>query len=524
MGFAVKRRGLGATAILAALTAAIFAVMAIAASIAQGQATPPEPERPSEYQGHGSERHNLRLVGSHPLDGRSSYQPLTRRNAVNGRWYLYVGHHAGEARNSLTGQMEDNGTSILDVTNPRRPRLVRHIPATDVAGAPNQRQAQMVRVCNGIDLPEGDEDKVYMLRSNGSVSHELWDVTNPAQATLIRTLVSGLQGTHKNEWNCESGLAYLVSGVEGWGTERMTQVFDLSDPDNLGPDNGFIRNFGLPGQQPGGSDPTSQYGLHGGLQVGNRLYNGYGTSANGVFQILDVEKLVTGAAEPTDENLLSPQVSRINLPRYMGAHTTFPVLGIPVRADRDFYWDTRDIAVISNESTANECREAHQQVFLVDITDELNPFGISNYKVPESEGNFCERGGRFGAHSSNENFTDEYYRKIVFIAYFNAGIRAVDIRDPFNPREVGKYIPATTENTAERCVDLNDDDVDDRCKIAIQTNNLDTDDREYVYAVDRANTGVHIVTVTGEARRIMESTVRPNPDDETPTFEELEGE
>ena len=129
--------------------------------------------------------------------------------------------------------------------------------------------------------------------------------------------------------------------------------------------------------------------MHGGIQLGNRLYNGYGTSVGGIFQILDVEKLRTGPAEPTVENLLFPQVSRIGLPRFMGAHTTFPVLGIPVKDDEDFYWDTRDIVVISNESTANECREAHQQVFLVDITDELNPFGISNYKVEESEGDFC---------------------------------------------------------------------------------------------------------------------------------------
>ncbi len=311
-----------------------------------------------------------------------------------------------------------------------------------------------------------------------------------------------------------------MSGVPVWGTDRMTQLFDLSDPENPI----HIRDFGLPGQQPGGDDPESNYGVHGGIQLGNRFYNGWGTSAHGILEILDVERLRTGAPEPTDENLDAPVIARDFLPRFMGAHTTFPVLGIPVKDDADSYWDTRDIVVVSNESTANECREAHLQVFLVDVTDELNPFGISNYKVNESEGDFCQRGGRFGAHSSNENVTDDYYRKIVFIAYFNAGIRAVDIRDPFNPREIGKYIPATTENTAERCVDNNDDDIDDVCKIAIQTNNLDTDDREYVYAVDRAKTGLHIVTVTGEARRVMRRDVQPNPADDTPSFEDLEGE
>ena len=515
MGDAADRRGSTAAATMSALTAA-FIAMALVASAAQAQTTP-EPERPPQYQGHGSKSHNIRLVGHHSLDARSSYQPLTKMNPVDDQWYTYVGHHAGEAMNSLTGEIEPNGTSIVRVTDPTRPRLVKHIPAT----GPGQDQAQMVRICNGEDLPDGDPDKVYLLRSNGNVSHEIWDVTRPRRATLVSTPVSGLSGTHKSYWDCESGIGYLVGGAPGWRTERMTQVFDLSDPENPV----HIRDFGLPGQEPT-ADPASPVPteVHGGIQLGNRFYNGYGTSAGGVFQIVDVEKLLTGPAEPTVANLLFPQVSRIGLPRFMGAHTTFPVLGIPVKDDVDSYWDTRDIVVVSNESTANECREAHEQVFFVDVTDELNPFGISNYKVRESEGDFCQRGGRFGAHSSNENVTDDYYRKIVFIAYFNAGIRAVDIRDPFNPREIGKYIPATTENTDERCVDNNDDDVDDVCKIAIQTNNLETDDRNYVYAVDRANTGLHIVTVTGDARRIMRTPVQPNPDDDTPTFEEIEGE
>ena len=39
-------------------------------------------------------------------------------------------------------------------------------------------------------------------------------------------------------------------------------------------------------------------------------------------------------------------------------------------------------------------------------------------------------------------------------------------------------------------------------KLAIQTNNVEVDDRGYVYAVDRANTGMHILELTGAARQI----------------------
>ena len=42
----------------------------------------------------------------------------------------------------------------------------------------------------------------------------------------------------------------------------------------------------------------------------------------------------------------------------------------------------------------------------------------------------------------------------------------------------------------------------DRCKVAIQTNNVETDERGYIYIVDRANTGLHILELTGAARAV----------------------
>ena len=138
-------------------------------------------------------------------------------------------------------------------------------------------------------------------------------------------------------------------------------------------------------------------------------------------------------------------------------------------------------------------------VWFVDVTIEAHPMVISNFQVPEASGHFCDRGGRFGTHASNESMAPIFYKKVAFIAWFNAGVRAVDVRDPYHPREIGYFIPAITAATDKRCVKI---DGKDRCKVAIQTNNLETDDRGYIYIVDRANTGMHILEMTGPARAV----------------------
>jgi hypothetical protein len=92
---------------------------------------------------------------------------------------------------------------------------------------------------------------------------------------------------------------------------------------------------------------------------------------------------------------------------------------------------------------------------------------------------------------------------VVFVAHFNAGVRAVDVRDPYKPKEIGYYIPAISDRTDKRCVG---EGASQTCKVAIQTNNVDVDDRGYVYAVDRANTGMHIVELSGAARQAADFT------------------
>ena len=441
-------------------------------------------------QHEASSSQNMTLLGHEPLQGRSAYQPLVREN--HGRWIAYVGHHGGKTLNSVTGQMEDNGTSIVDVTDPRKPRFLAHIP-----GEPGEAEsggAQMVRVCNGSELPKGDKSKVYLLRPFGNLAHEVWDVTTPEKPTKVVTVVQGLKGTHKNWWECDTGIAYLVSGEPTWRIRRMTQIYDLSDPAHPR----FIRNFGLVGQQPGATGPVPTE-LHGAISTGpagpkggNRVYFGYGTNKSGVMQIVDRQKLISGPAEPTPANLLAPQVGRLDLNASNGAHTALPVMGMTVAEfAKDKDGGKRNIVVVVDEELANECQEPRQFMWMVDVTDEAKPVVISTFNVPEASGNFCSRGGRFGSHSSNENQPPMYYGKYVFVAWFNAGVRAVDISDPYHPREAGFYIPATTDKTDKRCIKTPSGE--SHCKVAIQTNNLDVDDRGYIYAVDRANTGLHIL-------------------------------
>jgi hypothetical protein len=445
------------------------------------------------------EAKNMRLVGYNDLHGRSAYQPTIHHQGS--RYIAYIGHHGGTPEvprpvNRLIGQAENNGTSIVDVTDPAQPKYLAHIPG--LQGHYEEGGAQMVRVCDGKTLPKGDASKTYMLRVFGGRAHEIWDVTDPAKPALLTKIVEGLKDTHKSWWECDTGIAYLVSGVEGWRVKRMTQVLDLSDPSKPV----HIRDFGLVGQEPGaaGAVPTE---LHGPISTGpqgNRVYFGYGTNKGGVLQIVDREKLLNGPKEPTAENLRYPVVGQLDMLPFNGAHTVFPMLKMPIAEfTKDKAGKVRDFVMIVDEQILNECQEARQLVFFVDVTIESRPMVVSNFSVPEASGNFCQRGGRFGSHSSNESMAPVFYKKIAFIAYFNAGVRAVDVRNPYQPKEIGYFIPSITEATDKRCIKV---DGVDRCKTAIQSNNVETDDRGYIYVVDRANTGMHILELTGEARAI----------------------
>jgi len=460
--------------------------------------------------GEGPDATNMKWIGHADLQGRPAYEPTVIQQG--NRFILYVGHHQDTLLNPLTGQMEADGTSIVDVTDPRHPKQLFHIPG--LTGQDNS----MVRACAGSTLPHGTPGHYYILRVLGSTAHEIWDTTDPSHPLFVKTIVSGLSATHKNWWECETGIAYLVANKpgEGWRVNQHIKIYDLSDPANPK----YIRDFGLAGQNPVTAVTPVPAGVHGPISVPshNRVYIPYGVGSNGVVQIVDRGKLLdphnfVDPVHPTDAELLIPQVGRIDMSPDQGGHTAFPVYGVPQPEYDGFAnGNTRDLLLVPSEATANFCQEFPHFAFVLDITTDSKPWPLSTLRVNDEDGHpdFCTRGPRFGTHATNENFYPPYYGRLTFISYFDAGVRVWDIRDPVHPHQVAHFIPPVNANTQPSCATINGKQV---CGTDVMTNNVELDTRNLIYIVDRVGSGADILQLTGEAEEIGQGKSEPDHDD-----------
>jgi hypothetical protein len=476
---------------------------------------------------------NMEILGFNDLQGRSAYQPLIINQ--DGRQIAYVGHHNNQKPilNPLNGKLETNGTSIVDVTDPANTKYLAHIATGDDRRSGG---AQMVRVCSGNTLPKGVKGKWYLLRPLGNVAHEIYDVTDPAKPSKLTTVVNNLTGTHKSWWECDTGIAYLVAtnSKEGWTGGNHLKIYDLSDPAKPV----YIRDFGMVGTQPNAKGGGEGEGIHGAISAGvakNRVYIAYGTGNDGYISIVDRKKLLTefkNGLNPTEEELKAPEVGYLHMSPDQGAHTTFPIFGVPIPGFQGHQaLRKRDLLlVVSEAARADNCgqnfpsdqllqgRAAPHLAFLLDISHESTPWPLSTFRVQETQGDYCGRGGRFGAHSSAESFYPPYYGKIAIFAWFNAGVRIWDIRDPFAVHEVGYFVPPANKNTVPTCKNAETKEGGefgtptgpDSCKAAGVTNNVEVDDRGYIYAADRAGSGLHILKLTGYAAQIVSKTTRTN--------------
>lgn len=286
---------------------------------------------------------NMHVVGYNNLQTRPSYMPHVQKQG--NRYILYASEHVGTGAylNPMNGQMEYDGTSIIDVTNPHHPIYLHHLPS--LYGPPNNERRH-IRVCAGDDLPgKLYPGKYFAVGSDGQVSHTLWDVTDPANPVLISKLIDNLTYTHKESWDCESGYIAMPKSDPTWHSSGSActvsagggcniAIFDLHDPYNPK----YITDWGLVGQTPGSTVTPRPAMVHETVistdpVYGTRLYGAYGisVSGDGWLQVADLSKILAlGHPVATDADILAGQIGVQKMSYEFGLHSFWPWLHIPM--------------------------------------------------------------------------------------------------------------------------------------------------------------------------------------------------
>ena len=392
----------------------------------------------------------MRVVGYSDLAGRPGFKLAAQE--VGGRFYLYLGH------------LWHRGWSVVDVTDPASPRLVRFIegPANTWTIQVQVAAGRMITALERIAPGWGGDDGAF---ETGVL---IWDVSDPEAPAPLGHWRTGGSGTHRNYY-AGGRYVHLAAGLAGY-SGNVYQVIDLADPARPVE----AARWWVPGQwRDGGEDGAPlATSLHGGPYVeGDRAYLPYGGAG---LVILDI-------AEITKPRLVSRLPFSPPFQAFIAVHTA-----VPLPAMR--------LVAVNSEAIAEDCREPLGFAGLVDVADERQPRLLSLFPLPAPPAgvpfaNFCQRGGRFGPHNQHQpqHQTALLGRDdLVFLTYFNAGLRIVDIADPRLPREVGYFVPpdpATRRGVLPKT-------------LVAQSEDVLVDRRGFIYLTDK-NHGLYVLRFEG---------------------------
>jgi len=366
----------------------------------------------------------IRLLGHSDLNGfGKTMQSMPYRN------YLYAGH--------LT---PGKGTSILDISNPREPKTVGELPGYKNTMSPK------VQIVDNLLLVNYEQRGSEKAERVGFSVFDLKDPKNPKEICFYDT---GGQGVHRITYR-GGRYAYVTAVPEGF-LDRMLLIIDMSNPEK--PEE--AGRWWLPGQWTEGGETPGwpkglKYKLHHAIPHGNRAYLGMWDGGMYILDTTDFSdiKVVSNLCWSPEEGGCT--------------HTALPLPG-------------RNLLIVTDESTRDRCQEPPKYVRVIDIKDEKSPQVLSKFPVPE--GDYCQKGLRFGPHNLHENWPGAFQsEELIFVTYNNAGIRVVDVRDPYNPVEVDSYVPSDPPGVE-----------------AIQTTDVYVEASGVIYTTDRAGGGIHIL-------------------------------
>jgi hypothetical protein len=394
---------------------------------------------------------NMTLLAHHELAGFGGLgEGMAMQQTRDGRRILWLAHES--APKNFTG---------VDVTDPRNPKVV---VQTDLPHAKMRS--------NSLDVV-GDVMAVAYQTSGVNIQpagFDLFDISVPESPKRISHFdASGphSRGVHA-VWFVDGETVHLAGGAADFKPRdpkddqfyRIVDVRNPSKPEEVG-------RWWYPGTRDGDDAPAPkrlppQFDM--GFRAHNtnvfpqrpdRAYVGY---IDGGAWVLDI----------SDRSRPKPVASWQYSPPFNGfTHTVLPLF-------------SRDLLIVSDECVLDDGADWPKLVWVLDNRVETNPVPIGTFPAPPYDA-FAKRGGRFGAHNLHENLpvpTSWRSDSIIVGTFFNAGVRAYDVSDPFQVKEIAYFVPGAPRLSPVGAIQLND------CYV---------DDRGLVFTVDRFVGGLYVL-------------------------------
>jgi len=380
-----------------------------------------------------------------------------------------------------------HGTSIVDVSDPRHPRIIarleigpwshshkvrvcgelmitnveqdrRHYLRRGIARLNAAREDLARRLARapeaaelaaelGIDTAELEDLEAALQRGYDEGGFKVWNIADPANPRLLCHRRTHGFGVHR--FDMDARYAYISTEMPGY-VGNILVIYDLADPEKPAE----VSRWWMPGQHLDGGETPAWEGyshrLHHALRVGDELWASVWHAGFRVIDIGDIARPETRAEYTYHPWVVEP------------THTVLP-------ASRPL--GGRRIAVVADEEHEHRHGQPHAGLWLFDVTDLDAIAPLSTFHVSELDSPWARAGGRFGMHQFQEHIDDA----LVYCAWFAGGLRIVDIGDPERPVEAGFYIPEPATGTGYP-----------------QSNDVDVDARGLVYLLDR-NRGLDIL-------------------------------
>ena len=398
--------------------------------------------------------HNLKLLSRHDIGGYpNTGEGMALKITPDGRRILYIANENPPV-----------AFSILDVTDPTKPELKWQlkVPHDQVRGNSLSLMGDTLLLAYQVTKP-GNKPAGFQV-------YDVSDATNPKEIAFFDTSGPHSQGVHY-VWFESERYAHISTGAPDWEPDNpkdhqfymMIDMQDRAHPEE-------VSRWWMPGQRKGdeGSLPPRHkehdfaFRLHHALVYPERPDRAYLGYIDGGMVILDI----SDRSNPK-------MVSRIDYhPPFPGfTHTVLPLFD-------------RDLLVVTDEATGDHGYDWPKRMWVMDVREETNPVMISSFPTPEGFEELHRIGGRIGAHNLHQNQPIPGAAKLQYVmpaTWFSAGLRVYDLTDPFNPEEVGAFLPETPEGQRG-------------CRIS----DVYVDENHLIYAADRSNGGLYILEYTGD--------------------------